>query len=86
MIHFNQDIKLKQLIRETTDKDARDNIETRAVDYTKRTSINFIGVRKERSPEQKPHVYDPENFTFSQSYNEVERHDYEIEKLYRPDE
>ena len=76
---FNQDIKLKQLIRETTDKDARDNIESRAIDYTKRTSINFIGVRKERSPEQKPHVYDPENFTFSQSYNEVERHDYEIE-------
>jgi cell surface protein SprA len=38
----------------------------------------LIGVRKERSPEQKPHIYDPENFTFSQSYNEVQRHDYEI--------
>ncbi|MGL2987377.1 cell surface protein SprA [Flavobacterium sp. RSSA_27] len=76
---FNQDIKLKQLIRETSDKETRDNLESRAIDYTKRTSINFIGVRKERSPEQKPNVYDPENFTFSQSYNEVERHDYEIE-------
>lgn len=76
---FNQDIKLKQLLRETTDQDKRENIQTRAIDYTKRTSINFIGVRKERQPEQKPHVYDPENFTFSQSYNEVERHDYEIE-------
>ncbi|MCR4033958.1 MULTISPECIES: cell surface protein SprA [Flavobacterium] len=76
---FNQDIKLKQLIAETTDPAEKDNLRTRAVDYTKRKSINFIGVRKDRAPEQKPHVYDVENFTFSQSYNQVERHDYEVE-------
>ncbi|MFV5688707.1 cell surface protein SprA [Flavobacterium sp. ZT3R25] len=76
---FNQDIKLKQLLDNTTDKAERDNIQSRATDYTKRQSINFIGVRKERRPEQKQHVYDPENFTFSQSFNQVERHDFEIE-------
>jgi cell surface protein SprA len=76
---FNQDIKLKQLLENTTNEANRSNINNRAIDYTKRTSINFIGVRKQRSPEQKQHVYDPENFTFSQSYNKVERHDYEIE-------
>lgn len=76
---FNQDIKLKQLIAETTDPAEKENIRTRAIDYTKRRSINFIGVRKDRAPEQKPHVYDVENFTFSQSYNQVERHDYEVE-------
>ena len=76
---FNQDIKLDQLIKETTDPAEKENIRTRAVDYTKRKSINFIGVRKDRAPEQKPHVYDVENFTFSQSYNQVERHDYEVE-------
>ncbi|MGO4817529.1 cell surface protein SprA [Flavobacterium sp. W22_SRS_FP1] len=76
---FNQDIKLKQLLDNTSDSDRKDNITNRAIDYTKRTSINFIGVRKQRSPEQKQHVYDPENFTFSQSYNKVERHDFEIE-------
>ena len=76
---FNQDIKLRQLLDNTTDANERDNINNRAIDYTKRTSINFIGVRKQRSPEQKQHVYDPENFTFSQSYNKVERHDFEIE-------
>ncbi|TDW46343.1 protein involved in gliding motility SprA [Flavobacterium sp. 270] len=75
---FNQDIKLDQLIRETTDPAEKENIRTRAIDYTKRKSINFIGVRKDRAPEQKPHVYDVENFTFSQSYNQVERHDYEV--------
>ncbi|HEY4617767.1 MAG TPA: cell surface protein SprA [Flavobacterium sp.] len=76
---FNQDIKLKQLLDNTTDAELKDNITNRAVDYTKRTSINFIGVRKQRNPEQKQHVYDPENFTFSQSYNKVERHDFEID-------
>ncbi|MBZ4041786.1 T9SS outer membrane translocon Sov/SprA [Flavobacterium hibisci] len=76
---FNQDIKLKQLLDETTDQAQKDNIKNRAIDYTKRKSINFIGVRKDRTPEQKSHVYDVENFTFSQSYNQVERHDYEIE-------
>lgn len=75
---FNQDIKLKQLLDNTTDQNKKDNITNRAVDYTKRKSINFIGVRKERQPEQKQHVYDPENFTLSQSFNEVERHDFEI--------
>jgi cell surface protein SprA len=76
---FNQDIKLKQLLDNTDDSAKKDNISSRAIDYTKRMSINFIGVRKQRGPEQKQHVYDPENFTFSQSYNKVERHDFEIE-------
>ncbi|OCB74520.1 cell surface protein SprA [Flavobacterium crassostreae] len=76
---FNQDIKLKQLLDNTTDPATKDNFKNRAIDYTKRTSINFIGVRKQREAEKKPHIYDVENFTFSQSYNEVSRHDFEIE-------
>ncbi len=78
---FNEDIKLQQLLDGTTDAAERDNIKNRAVDYTKRKSINFIGVRKERGPEQKQRIYDAENFTFSQSYNEVEHHDFEIEQF-----
>lgn len=76
---FNQDIKLDQLLDITTDQAEKDNIKNRAIDYTKTKSINFIGVRKERGPEQKPHVYDPENLTLSYSFNEIEKHDYEIE-------
>jgi cell surface protein SprA len=76
---FNQDIKLQQLIDITSNQDEKDNIRNRAIDYTKRKSINFIGVKKERGEKQKPHVYDPENLTLSYSYNEVERHDFEIE-------
>lgn len=77
---FNQDIKLKQLLNETSNAAEKSNIKDRAIDYTKRKSINFIGVRKERGEDQKAHIYDPENFTFSQSFNQVERHDYEIEE------
>ncbi|WP_370529622.1 T9SS outer membrane translocon Sov/SprA [Flavobacterium rivulicola] len=78
---FNQDIRLEQLINNTTNAAERDNIRNRAIDYTKRTSINFIGVKKERAPEQKPRIYDPENLTLSYSYNEVEKHNYEIENF-----
>ncbi|MBX9807186.1 MAG: cell surface protein SprA, partial [Flavobacteriaceae bacterium] len=78
---FNEDIKLKQLLDNTTDAIEKENYKNRAVDYTKRKSINFIGVRKERGPEQKQNIYDPENFTLSQSYNEVEHHDFEIEQF-----
>lgn len=76
---FNQDIRLEQLIANTTNNAERDNIRNRAIDYTKRKSINFIGVKKERSEKQKQHFYDPENLTLSYSYNEVERHNFEIE-------
>lgn len=76
---FYQDIKLNQLLDETSDDNQKKLYRNRAIDYTKRKSINFIGVRKEKDPEKKKHVYDPENLTFSQSYNQVERHDYEIE-------
>ena len=76
---FNQDIKLKQLLDITTDQAEKDNIRNRAIDYTKRKSINFIGVKKERGPEQKAYIYDPENLTLSYSYNQVDRHDYQIE-------
>lgn len=76
---YYQDIELDQLLDNTTDEAERENMRRRAVDYTKRSSINFIGVRKERAPDQKQHIYDPENLTLSYSYNEVNRHNYEIE-------
>lgn len=76
---FNQDIRLQQLIDVTSNQDEKDNIRNRAINFTKRRSINFIGVKKERGEKQKPHIYDPENLTLSYSYNEVERHDFEIE-------
>ncbi|QYJ69384.1 T9SS outer membrane translocon Sov/SprA [Flavobacterium litorale] len=82
---FYQDIRLDQLISETEDEDEKENLRNRAIDYTKRRSINFIGVKKERAPDQKKRVYDPENVTLSYSYNQVDHHDYEIENLLEQD-
>lgn len=78
---FYQDIELNQLLDVTQNEAEKKNIENRAIDYTKRTSINFIGVKKERAPEQKQHFYDPENLTLSHSFNEMEHHDFQIENL-----
>jgi cell surface protein SprA len=78
---FNQDIRLQQLLDNTPDAAERDNIRSRATDYTKRKSINFIGVKKERAPEQKQHIYDPENLTLSYSYNQIEKSNFEIENF-----
>ena len=78
---FNQDIELQQLVDVTPNQVDRDNVLNRAIDYTKRKSINFIGVRKEKVGEKKPRIYDPENLTLSYSFNEMLHHDYEIENL-----
>ncbi len=49
-------------------------------DYTKRTSINFTNVRKERSPEKKKnYIWDVENIALSYSLNKVDHRDYNIE-------
>lgn len=77
---YYQDIRLEQLLDNTENEAERSNIRERAIDYTKRKSINFIGVRKERAPQQKVNIWDPENITLSYSFNEVERHDFEIER------
>jgi hypothetical protein len=42
-------------------------------------SINFIGVRKQRGPEQKTTGLRSRNFTFLSLTIKVERHDFEIE-------
>lgn len=51
-------------------------------DYTKRTSISFINVRKNRNPNstKKPRFYDIENIAVSYAHNKEFHRDYNIEK------
>lgn len=51
-------------------------------DYTKRTSISFINVKKNRNPNttKKPKFYDVENLAVSYSHNKEFHRDYNIEK------
>jgi len=73
---FYRDIKLQTQLDNTNN---RDSILKVNENYTKRKSINFIGVRKTRTGESKPRFYDVENLTFNYSYNKVEHRDFEIE-------
>ncbi len=74
-----QDIELQASLDNAVDEADRDRIKEQSVDYTRRQSVNFIGVRKERTGESKPQVYDVENFTGSFSYNQTDHHDFEVE-------
>ncbi|WP_116789592.1 cell surface protein SprA [Flavobacterium psychrotrophum] len=78
---YYQDITVDQALSVASSEDQKDVIRNRAIDYTKTKSINFIGVKKERGAEQKPHVYDPENITLSYSYNQTNHHDFQIEDM-----
>lgn len=76
-----QDIELNQILDATSDASRRSEIKNRAIDYTKRTSVNFIGVKKEKGENQKSHFYDVENLILSYSFNEMQHHDFQIESL-----
>ncbi|MGJ8664924.1 MAG: cell surface protein SprA [Patiriisocius sp.] len=75
-----QDVELQTRLDNTEDASDREAIKEQSVDYTKRQSVNFIGVRKERVGDTKPRIYDVENLTLSASYNQVDHNDFEIEE------
>lgn len=75
---FYKDIKLESRLSAAETEEERETILTQSEDYTKRKSINFIGVRKNRTGDGIPRFYDVENFTFNYSYNEVQHRDFEI--------
>lgn len=73
---FYRDIELQTQLDNNADQDSILNVNE---NFTKRKSINFIGVRKIRTGESAPRFYDVENFTLNYSYNKVEHRDFEIE-------
>ncbi len=77
----NPDVRLKDMMDQAATREEKNQIKERAIDYTKRTSVNLIGVRKQRSEGQEQRFYDIENFSLSQSYNVLEQHNYEIESV-----
>ena len=75
------DLKLQDRIDAADTAEEADAILEQAEDYTKRTSVNFIGVRKNRSEEAEGKLFDIENFTFNYSYNETNHRDFEVAEL-----
>ncbi len=75
------DLRLDDRIAAATTPAEANAIKEQAEDYTKRTSVNLIGVRKNRGDEAEANFYDIENFTFNFSYNETDHRDFEIANL-----
>ncbi|MFD2517766.1 T9SS outer membrane translocon Sov/SprA [Salinimicrobium flavum] len=76
------DLELQTVLDNAATPEIREDIKERAENYTKRQSINVIGLRKERTGEGKPMPYDVENITVSGSYNQVDHRDFEIEDAF----
>jgi cell surface protein SprA len=77
---LDPDILLSPVLsNEELTNDQRDSIRGATVDYTRRKSINFTNVHKEKPKGGKSHIYDISNFTMSYAYTEVYRHNVNIE-------
>ena len=76
---FFEDLTLDSRLESANSEADRDDIKNKSENYTKRKSINFIGVRKTRTTDKKPRFYDVENVTLNYSYNKVKHRDFEIE-------
>ncbi|GAA3601846.1 cell surface protein SprA [Flavivirga amylovorans] len=76
---FYKDLTLDSRLEAADTEEDRKRIKGQSEDYTKRQSINFIGVRKIRTSDATPRFYDVENLTLNYSFNKVEHRDFEIE-------
>ena len=74
------DVDLDTRLENIEDPEEKERVERQSQSYTKRQSINVIGLRKERVGEKTPMPYDIENFAFSTSYNQIDHRDFEIEE------
>lgn len=71
---LNPDIRYRESLRGIEDEAEREERRRITQDYTKRKSINFTNVKKDKGKgSSKTHFYDIENITLSYSYNEVFR-------------
>jgi cell surface protein SprA len=76
---FYNDLTLESRLDAAANQEEEEHIRQQSESYTKRKSINFIGVRKQKTGDSKRRFYDVENLTFNYSYNQVEFRDFEIE-------
>lgn len=75
---YDLDIKLKDKLS-VSPSSARDSIRDAAIDFTSTTTVNFTNVRKNRTSDKKPKIYDVSNFDISYSYINITAHNPLIE-------
>ena len=76
---YDQDIKLKDKLKDAGGKGARDSIKNSAIDFTSITTVNFTNVKKNKTNGKKPKIYDIENVDVSYSYIKTSSHNPLIE-------
>lgn len=83
---LNPDVEFSRVVG-TLGEDERKARKQINQNYTRRRSINFANVRKERLGDKKPHFWDVENLSFTYAYNEIYHRDvnveYNMNKTYR---
>ena len=71
---YDLDIKLNDKIGDADGKQQKDSIRNAAVDFTATKTLNFTNVRKMRTDDKKPKIYDVENIDISYSYVNISSH------------
>ncbi len=83
---LDPDIPLESALRNAESKEEKKEIRDNAQDYTRRKSLNFTNVRKNKM-EGQPRLYDLANWSVSYSFNEAYarniKTEYDIRKNYR---
>ncbi len=77
---LNPDVPYSQSLASIDDSKRRDDFLRATQDYTKKRSINFTNVKKDKGKNsKKAHFYDIENWALNYSYNEVFRRNINLE-------
>jgi cell surface protein SprA len=76
---LNPDIPFKKELDLYDTKAQRDSVRALRDDYTSRKNFNLMNVRKDRTGDKKPKIYDIENFDVSYSYSEIFHRNVDIE-------
>lgn len=69
---FDKDLKLKEKLRFAKTAEERDSIRKNAVDFSNAKTISFTNVRKNRTGNKKPKIWDIENFDFNYAFTKTE--------------
>ncbi|MBC7412094.1 MAG: cell surface protein SprA [Bacteroidia bacterium] len=77
---LDPDITYKKTLDNLTTQGERDTFEIRTQDYTRRRSLNFTNVKKEKGKNsKKAHVYDVENWAATYAFTDMSHRDINLE-------
>ncbi len=76
---LNPDLYLKDVLNAFNTKEQKDSIRRLTQSYIQRKNFNLMNVRKDRTGDKKPKIYDIENFNVSYAYSEIYQRDVDVE-------